>query len=217
MSPAKSRDHPSARRCEIINGACPSPLKINNGSHLIQKPSSHSSSSSSSSNIQPSSTSSYLLSGDASVTSLPERIKQQQQKQPVIIYAQSPKVIHTQASDFMTLVQKLTGYSRSSDEEELAPPVNNEEKPITLDEKESSPHLVQIKGDDKSDLDLRLSPRITSQIPEPPGLYLRDIPLLTPNSMNLFLSPHSRSYMLSDSGSSMSPSVLEFMKQLSEN
>jgi len=32
-----------------------------------------------------------------------------QQKQPVIIYTHSPKVIHTEAREFMTLVQRLTG------------------------------------------------------------------------------------------------------------
>lgn len=32
-----------------------------------------------------------------------------QQKQPVIIYTHSPKVIHTEAGEFMTLVQRLTG------------------------------------------------------------------------------------------------------------
>lgn len=42
--------------------------------------------------------------------------KQQQKRQPVIIYTHSPKIIHTQARDFMALVQKLTGMSQSEDE-----------------------------------------------------------------------------------------------------
>ncbi|RVW24449.1 Protein MKS1 [Vitis vinifera] len=33
---------------------------------------------------------------------------------PVIIYTVSPKIIHTQPSEFMTLVQRLTGLSSSS-------------------------------------------------------------------------------------------------------
>ncbi|KAF8377146.1 hypothetical protein HHK36_030519 [Tetracentron sinense] len=37
-----------------------------------------------------------------------------QYRPPVIIYTVSPKVIHTNASDFMTLVQRLTGSSSSS-------------------------------------------------------------------------------------------------------
>ncbi|URE38464.1 VQ motif [Musa troglodytarum] len=36
-----------------------------------------------------------------------------QRNHPVVIYTHSPKVIHTQASDFMALVQKLTGRSQS--------------------------------------------------------------------------------------------------------
>ncbi|KAL9449626.1 hypothetical protein AB3S75_011533 [Citrus x aurantiifolia] len=36
------------------------------------------------------------------------------QRQPVIIYTVSPKVIHTNPNDFMTLVQRLTGSSSSS-------------------------------------------------------------------------------------------------------
>lgn len=36
-----------------------------------------------------------------------------QNRQPVIIYAVSPKVIHTTATDFMSLVQRLTGSSSS--------------------------------------------------------------------------------------------------------
>ncbi|XP_068663483.1 protein MKS1-like [Aristolochia californica] len=36
-------------------------------------------------------------------------------RQPVIIYTVSPKVIHTNASDFMTLVQRLTGFSSAAE------------------------------------------------------------------------------------------------------
>ncbi|KDP43028.1 hypothetical protein JCGZ_25214 [Jatropha curcas] len=38
----------------------------------------------------------------------------QQPRQPIIIYTVSPKVIHTNPNDFMTLVQRLTGSSSSS-------------------------------------------------------------------------------------------------------
>lgn len=38
----------------------------------------------------------------------------QQSRQPVITYVVSPKVIHTSPSDFMTLVQRLTGLSSSA-------------------------------------------------------------------------------------------------------
>ncbi|KAL2462841.1 uncharacterized protein Fot_54078 [Forsythia ovata] len=40
-----------------------------------------------------------------------------QPRQPVIIYTYSPKIIHTNPRDFMTLVQKLTGLSHSNDDQ----------------------------------------------------------------------------------------------------
>lgn len=39
---------------------------------------------------------------------------QTQIHQPVIIYTESPKIIHTSPSEFMSLVQSLTGSSSSS-------------------------------------------------------------------------------------------------------
>ncbi|XP_052179802.1 VQ motif-containing protein 20-like [Diospyros lotus] len=77
-------------------------LKINKDSHLIKK-------SSSPSPLPPSSSSS---SAPSSAKSQPQ---QQQRHHPVIIYTHSPKVIHTHPRDFMALVQKLTGLSRSDD------------------------------------------------------------------------------------------------------
>ncbi|KAF9682728.1 hypothetical protein SADUNF_Sadunf05G0138800 [Salix dunnii] len=45
----------------------------------------------------------------------PPQIQQQTQpRPPVIIYTLSPKVIHTNPNDFMTLVQRLTGSSSTS-------------------------------------------------------------------------------------------------------
>lgn len=46
--------------------------------------------------------------------------KHSTKRQPVIIYTHSPKIIHAQARDFMALVQKLTGLSRSEDEKTAA-------------------------------------------------------------------------------------------------
>lgn len=46
-----------------------------------------------------------------------------QQRQPVIIYTHSPRVIQTHPSNFMELVQKLTGLSRSdADDTACKPP-----------------------------------------------------------------------------------------------
>lgn len=71
-----------------INGPRPSPLKLHKESHVIH-------------NQRPCSP--FLM--------------KQKQKKPVIIYMQSPKVIHAQARDFMALVQKLTGITKRTDEE----------------------------------------------------------------------------------------------------
>ncbi|XP_027123441.2 VQ motif-containing protein 20-like [Coffea arabica] len=78
-----------------------SPLKINRDSHFIKKSSPSSSSSSSSSSLVN---------------------KPAQQRHPVIIYTHSPKVIHTHPKDFMALVQKLTGLSRSSEDDQIISP-----------------------------------------------------------------------------------------------
>ncbi|XP_027339625.1 nuclear speckle RNA-binding protein B-like [Abrus precatorius] len=69
-----------------LQGPRPSPLRINKDSHKIKKP---------------------PLAPPPSQPQAPPR-------QPIIIYTVSPKVIHTTPSDFMSLVQRLTGSSSSS-------------------------------------------------------------------------------------------------------
>ncbi|XP_004512918.1 VQ motif-containing protein 20 [Cicer arietinum] len=94
-----------------INGMLPPHLKINKDSHFIKKSLSTSSQPSSSSSSS-SSTSSSLANGMGASNKPP-----QQPRHPVIIYTHSPRVIHTHPRDFMTLVQKLTGLSRSEGED----------------------------------------------------------------------------------------------------
>ncbi|RZC43928.1 hypothetical protein C5167_036876 [Papaver somniferum] len=84
----------------------PLPLKINKESHQIHK--------SSSSSLTSSATSS--INGVINMSSSKNH-QQQQQRHPVIIYTHSPKVIHTQARDFMALVQKLTGLSHADQQQ----------------------------------------------------------------------------------------------------
>ncbi|OIW21097.1 hypothetical protein TanjilG_29230 [Lupinus angustifolius] len=57
-------------------------------------------------------------SSSPSLSSLLPPNKPQQQRQPVIIYTHSPKIIERHPKDFMALVQKLTGLSRDHSEEE---------------------------------------------------------------------------------------------------
>ncbi|KAJ4954002.1 hypothetical protein NE237_030834 [Protea cynaroides] len=81
---------PSPPRKELqIQGPRPTPLKVRKDSFKIKKP---------------------PLAPQPSRPPPPP----QQPRQPVIIYTVSPKVIHTTASDFMTLVQRLTGPNSNS-------------------------------------------------------------------------------------------------------
>lgn len=69
-----------------LQGARPPPLKISRVSHKIRKP-----------------------------AALIPAVPMMNRSQPLIIYMHSPKVIHAEVQDFMTLVQRLTGSSSSSD------------------------------------------------------------------------------------------------------
>ncbi|THU69650.1 hypothetical protein C4D60_Mb08t16630 [Musa balbisiana] len=179
-----------------INGSRPAPLKIHKDSHLIYK-------SSSSSTI----TSSH----------------QQQRHHPVIIYTHSPKVIHTQARDFMALVQKLTGLSHSADDDESsslppAPPPSNVSRTYkdnklpaesVCDESSSSSENGSFGGDvhvSCSSLTNAggISP-IAFEHVAPPNPFLSESPLFTPNSSDFFCS--SRSFYRYPDSSLFSPSV----------
>ena len=118
MSPSQfhSKKEITSTNNKNTNGLLPPPLKINRESHFIKKSSSSPPQSSSSSS---SSISSSLV--NAMTQGMPTQgilSRPQQQRHPVIIYTHSPKVIHTQPKDFMSLVQKLTGLSHSDEEEE---------------------------------------------------------------------------------------------------
>ncbi|KAF3445537.1 hypothetical protein FNV43_RR10713 [Rhamnella rubrinervis] len=73
-------------RKELL-GPRPTPLKVHKDSHKIKKP--------------------PVAPQQSQPPANPPR-------QPVIIYTVSPKIIHTKPSDFMNLVQRLTGLSSSS-------------------------------------------------------------------------------------------------------
>nr|XP_033511430.1 VQ motif-containing protein 8, chloroplastic-like [Nicotiana tomentosiformis] len=119
----------------IINGPRPCPLKIKE-SHAIRKP-----------------------SNSSTVQVMARPLKKQNGQ--VIIYTESPKIIHTEARDFMALVQKLTGHSRSENE-------NDESFSVEMDKNKSSSSSSPI---------YKLS-----------NPYLADFPLFTQNSTNLLCS-----------------------------
>lgn len=206
MSPAKFNEddlHHNSRRGEI-NGQRPPLLKINKGSHFIHKASSTSSMSSSVSCVAP--------------------MARQQQRQPVIIYTHSPKIIHTQARDFMALVQKLTGASPSRSDDDInankttSPPVclhdDNESTTSALTD-ENSCGGAELKASSTSNINMSSIQNQTNQ-------YFADMPLFTPNATNFFCSPRpvfrypDSAYVSPKFANSMSPSVYEFMKGLPE-
>nr|GMC93167.1 protein MKS1-like [Ipomoea batatas] len=87
-------ERPSPTRRELqLQGPRPTPLRVNKDSYKIKKPP-----------VAPQ-PQQQLPPAAATTTT---------QNQPVIIYSVSPKVIHTTVSDFMGVVQRLTGSSSSS-------------------------------------------------------------------------------------------------------
>ncbi|OMO89738.1 VQ motif-containing protein [Corchorus capsularis] len=171
----------------MINGLRPSPLKINKDSHLIQKP-----------------------------VPAPKQQQQQQRHGPVIIYTHSPKIIHTQARDFMALVQKLTGLSRSDNE------VNDSAPSKPTEDNDSSSALTEDNGSSGGvDVNNKVAQtQSTNIITTPPVPFFGDVPLFTPNSADFFCSPRpvykfaDNSIMSPGLGNLNSPSLLEFMKGL---
>ncbi|KNA13655.1 hypothetical protein SOVF_114620 [Spinacia oleracea] len=77
-----------------LHGPRPAPLKVRKESHKIRKP--------------PVAPPAYPTQNQQLPPYLPPP------RQPVIIYTVSPKVIHTHPSEFMTLVQRLTGSDATS-------------------------------------------------------------------------------------------------------
>ncbi|KAE8653773.1 Detected protein of unknown function [Hibiscus syriacus] len=172
------------RREVMMNGVRPTPLKISKESNVIQKPSSSA-----------------------------DHPKQQQQKRqgPIIIYTHSPKIIHTQARDFMTLVQRLTGLSRPDREldENTAPVVlatrpRKNDKVNRQEDNETSSWITDENGGS-------YVPTTTTVSGMNP--FFADMPLFTPSSTDFFCSPRPV-HMFGDMGTLNSPTLLEFLKGL---
>ena len=82
-------DQQNKKRQLQICGPRPSPLSVNKDSHKIKKPPKH----------------------PAPPPQHRDQAPLYAAREPVVIYAVSPKVVHTTASDFMNVVQRLTGNS----------------------------------------------------------------------------------------------------------
>uniref|UniRef100_A0A0D3F640 VQ domain-containing protein n=1 Tax=Oryza barthii TaxID=65489 RepID=A0A0D3F640_9ORYZ len=90
MDASDGRPSPRSRQ---LQGPRPPRLAVSKDSHKVRKPP-----------VVP------QPRGGGGVVAGPSRPQQQQQpRAPVIIYDASPKVIHTRPSEFMALVQRLTG------------------------------------------------------------------------------------------------------------
>ncbi|KAH9746806.1 hypothetical protein KPL70_004529 [Citrus sinensis] len=220
MSPPKFHDDDfdhqrSVRNVREINGPRPSPLKINKDSHVIHK--------------LPSSSSNSLLL----VHNNKQEQEQDQQRRPVIIYAHSPKVIHTQPRDFMALVQKLTG----SDGNHEAAPRTQKAQAVVLKKPKQMPRLDHDHHEEDSDHDQKLgggtgdcggadSSISTSPILKAPtNPFLADVPLFTPTaSTDFFCSPKPMfrfpesmyASPINSANNPISPSLFEFIKGLPE-
>ncbi|KAG9155283.1 hypothetical protein Leryth_021310 [Lithospermum erythrorhizon] len=128
------------------------------------------------------------------------------QKQPIIIYTHSPKIIHADAKDFMALVQNLTGVLRRSEdkivhEKSKGVIVANVEKNKKVDEINNKNNSSWIMTEDNVNND-------------EPKYNFADFPLFTPNSSNLFCSPQSS--LRSNNYDNAISSFLEVMNGLQE-
>ncbi|XP_019177146.1 PREDICTED: protein MKS1-like [Ipomoea nil] len=187
-------ERPSPTRREL-QGPRPTPLRVNKDSHKIKKPP-----------VAPHPPAAALLR-----TAPPPPAAQN--PQPVIIYAVSPKVIHTTVSDFMNVVQRLTGPSfessaaaggsgalspaaRLASIEKTSPSERERERQTTEMAAFDATDVVEIVGNSTVEMGQIpgiLSPAPTSLLPiSPPGLF----------------SPASDPLMFINNMWSMSPSSL---------
>lgn len=153
-------------RCNEINWSRPPSLKLAGESHTIKK-----------------------------TTSCKSRPRPHSRASPVIIYAHSPKVIHTRAEDFMALVQRLTGL------DEIIRRNPN-------DVSESSSSVVTEEGQEANVGDDNTAAPFSQERTQ--RQKLTDMPLFTPSSMTLFGSPNQLMYMSPNRTDSFRPLVFKF-------
>ncbi|KAJ4827216.1 hypothetical protein Tsubulata_040204 [Turnera subulata] len=204
MSPTNFHDHHAKPNNNNNNNnnnmVCPPTLKVNRESHMIKK-------SSSSSSSPPSSSSSSASNSLGIVGSS----KPPPQRHPVIIYTHSPKIIHTHPKDFMALVQKLTGLSRSDNDDHQNPHQVKQEKGNKVHEEEKKNVKINVRGDDNDSSsviteencggsigDGQVHSCFVPPIFDPPNPYITNIPVFTPNSAD-FLCANQPFYNYTDS------------------
>ncbi|XP_010551257.1 PREDICTED: VQ motif-containing protein 8, chloroplastic [Tarenaya hassleriana] len=130
---------------------------------------------------------------------------------PVIIYAHSPKVIHTRAEDFMALVQRLTGRVSRIQQPDIRRNPN--------DVSESSSVVTEeVNGGGEENNTTSFSPE------DKASQHMAGFPLFTPSSMALLGSPNPvfRQFepglvMSPNRPDLISPSVFKFIKEFPFN
>ncbi|KAM3703200.1 hypothetical protein ACB094_04G081700 [Castanea mollissima] len=189
-----------AKKDVTNNALCPPPLKINKDSNFIKKSSAAAAASGS---VSSSSSTSSLVNGVVGSA-------KPQQRHPVIIYTHSPKVIHTHPRDFMALVQKLTGQSRSEDHHDMARQKSESggNASTSSDEENKSVKIVGNDDNESSSVvtdencsslgDGQVNSCFVPPIFETPNPYMTNIPYFTPNSAD-FLCSNQPFYNYTDS------------------
>lgn len=138
-----------------------------------------------------------------------------QYRPPVIIYVHSPKIIHTEAGEFMTLVQRLTGRSASNPGSyvqlpPLPPPdLNTQAQPLAAAEASSS-RVFSASWNPQAEY-FRVSNSNPPPFPLPvrePEKFSRNISPTSPNIPGGLFSPLSPNFFL-PSPRFLSPSLFQ--------
>ncbi|KAL9325010.1 hypothetical protein ACSQ67_005655 [Phaseolus vulgaris] len=131
-----------------------------------------------------------------------------QDQNPIIIYTKSPKIIHTKPRDFMALVQRLTGMANSN--ELLFDDAMSSQNSGSL----TSDGSNKLQGNDEQQGEEDLGDGQSCVKEEPfvhSNMEFSDLPIFTPNYVYKFAgSPFG--FL----GTLLSPSGMEFMKELPE-
>lgn len=174
---------PSSGRKELqLQGPRPSPLKVRKESYAIKKP--------------PLAPQPQPLSGHpAPLAKQPP--PNSQPAEPIVIYTVSPKVIHANVSDFMTVVQRLTGNWSSGEADgagQLSPAARLASIEKTSPSKRERDGVVEL--DDQEGDGLGRTPELRGrQIPGILSPVPADIPAVLPGFFSPASDPHSLSWL----------------------
>ncbi|XP_047162867.1 VQ motif-containing protein 8, chloroplastic-like [Vigna umbellata] len=126
---------------------------------------------------------------------------------PIITYTESPKIIHTKPRDFMALVQRLTGISNSNEHLFHDAASSQNSRSLTSDDSNNRQDEQQHRedvGDGQSCV--KEEPFSRS------SMDFSDLPIFTPNSVFTYAAGSPFGFL----GALLSPSGMEFMKELPE-